>query len=101
MAFIDTILYSQGPAEFVIIGSIKGWEGWKEADTISVQTLLINGKHDEVTDLCMYPWFQAIQKVRWVTLEGSHMSHWEDRARYMQEVGDFLVSTAPNKRREL
>lgn len=48
----------------------------------------------------MYPWFTTIPKVRWVTLGGSHMSHWEDRERYMQEVGDFLVSTAPDRRKE-
>lgn len=94
------MLYSQGPAEFVIIGSIKGWEGWKRADTIEVETLLINGKHDEVTNLSMYPWFKTIPKVRWVTLEGSHMSHWEDRERYMQEVGEFLLSTAPEATRD-
>ncbi|KAJ4413983.1 hypothetical protein N0V82_008193 [Gnomoniopsis sp. IMI 355080] len=68
----------QGPAEFVIIGSIKGWEGWKEANTIGAETLLINGKHDEVTNLSIYPW-----------------------ERYMQEVGDFVVSTTPDKRREI
>lgn len=94
------MLYSQGPAEFVIIGSIKGWEGWKRADTIEVETLLIIGKHDEVTNLSMYPWFKTIPKVRWVTLEGSHMSHWEDRERYMQEVGEFLLSTAPEATRD-
>lgn len=29
------------------------------------------------------------------------MSHWEDRERYMQEVGDFLASTEPDDRKEL
>ncbi|KAK7742676.1 hypothetical protein SLS63_000241 [Diaporthe eres] len=89
----------QGPAEFVIVGSIKGWEGWKRAHNIEVETLLVNGKNDEVTNLSMYPWFKSIPKVRWVTLGGSHMSHWEDRERYMQEVGDFLASTEPGDRK--
>lgn len=80
----------------MIIGSIKGWKGWEEAHTIESETLLVNGQHDEVTDLSIYPWFTTIPKVRWVTLGGSHMSHWEDRKRYMQEVGEFVVSTAPN-----
>jgi L-proline amide hydrolase len=92
---------SQGPAEFVIVGSIKDFEGWKDAHKIEVETLLVNGKYDEVTNSCMYPWFQVIPKVRWVTLDGSHMSHWEDRKRYMQEVGDFLASTAPGERKDL
>lgn len=64
----------QGPAEFVIVGSIKGYEGWKDAHKINVETLLINGKNDEVTDLAMYPWFKTIAKVRWVTLNGAHHS---------------------------
>ncbi|CAN8100514.1 unnamed protein product [Discula destructiva] len=91
----------QGTAEFIIVGSIKGWEGWKEAHNISVDTLLINGKNDEVTNLSMYPWFNNIPKVRWITLGGTHMSHWEDRDRFVQEVGDFLVSTQPGQRCEL
>ncbi|TVY78395.1 L-amino acid amidase [Lachnellula suecica] len=82
----------QGPAEFVITGSIKDFEGWKQAHTIEVETLLLNGKNDEVTSSCMYPWFHAIPKIRWVTLDGSHMSHWEDRERFMREVGDFLAN---------
>lgn len=90
----------QGPAEFVIVGSIRGWEGWKEGHKIEVETLLVNGKNDEVTSLSMYPWFKTIPKVRWVTLDGAHQSHWEDRERYMQEVGDFLASTDPEDRKE-
>ena len=83
------------------MGSIKGWEGWKRAQNIEVETLLINGQNDEVTNLSMYPWFKKIPKVRWVTLGGTHMSHWEDRDRYMQEVGDFLNGTEPSDRKEL
>lgn len=90
----------QGPAEFVIVGSIRGWEGWREAHGIEVETLLVNGKNDEVTSLSMYPWFKTIPRVRWVTLDGAHHSHWEDRGRYIQEVGDFLASTAPGDRKE-
>lgn len=66
-----------------------------------METLLVNGKTDEVTNLSMYPWFKTIPRVRWVTLGGAHMSHWEDRDRFMQEVGDFLASTAPDERTEL
>lgn len=91
----------QGPAEFVIVGSIRGYQGWREGQRIEVETLLVNGKNDEVTNLAMYPWFKTIPRVRWVTLDGAHHSHWEDRERYMQEVGDFLASTAPGDRKEL
>ncbi|TRX96934.1 hypothetical protein FHL15_002240 [Xylaria flabelliformis] len=81
----------QGPSEFVIIGSFKDWEGWRDAHKIEVETLLLNGKYDEATDQCIKPWFTHIPKVRWVTLENSsHMAHFEERDRYIQLVGDFL-----------
>jgi pimeloyl-ACP methyl ester carboxylesterase len=85
----------QGPSEFVILGSFKSWEGWPEGHKIEVPTLLINGRYDEATDLCMEPWFSTIPRVRWVTLENSsHMGHLEDRERYMQVCGGFLSSNS-------
>ncbi|KAI0144839.1 Alpha/Beta hydrolase protein [Pestalotiopsis sp. NC0098] len=85
-------LTMQGPSEFVIVGTaFKGWEGFKFGTDIEVPTLLINGKNDEVTNLCFEPWFRTIPKVKWVTLEGaSHMSHWEERDRFIQLCGEFL-----------
>ena len=65
---------SQGPAESVVVDSVKGWEGWKQAHNIEVETLLINGKNDEVTNLSMYPWFKIIPKVWRVTICGIHIS---------------------------
>ncbi|AEO67605.1 uncharacterized protein THITE_2144921 [Thermothielavioides terrestris NRRL 8126] len=85
----------QGPSEFIVVGSFKDWEGWKDAHKIQVETLLLNGRYDEVTDLTVDPWFQTIPRVRWVTLENSsHMSHWEDRERFMEVVGSFLAGPA-------
>lgn len=56
-------------------------------------TLLINGKHDEVRDTCFEPWFRTIPKVKWVTLQNaSHMSHWEERDRFIELCGAFLTA---------
>lgn len=75
-------------------GTLKTWEGWKEAHKIKADVLLLNGRYDEVTDVSMDPWFKHIPRVRWVTFESSsHMAHWEDRERFMDVVGGFL-STA-------
>ncbi|KAJ8128942.1 hypothetical protein O1611_g4691 [Lasiodiplodia mahajangana] len=52
----------QGPSEFVIVGSFKDWEGWKDAHKIEVPTLLLNGRYDEATDQCVQPWFTHIPK---------------------------------------
>ncbi|KAI1777777.1 proline-specific peptidase [Hypoxylon cercidicola] len=81
----------QGPSEFATVGTLKDWEGWKEAQKIQAETLLLNGKYDEVMDFVIEPWFRAIDKVRWVTLEeSSHTSMWEERERFMQLCSKFL-----------
>ncbi|XDG05303.1 hypothetical protein ABKA04_004918 [Annulohypoxylon sp. FPYF3050] len=82
----------QGHSEFDTVGSLKDWEGWKDAHNIEAETLLLNGRHDEVMDFVVEPFFKTINKVKWVTLENSsHTSMWEDRERFMQLVGDFLM----------
>ncbi|KAI4597987.1 hypothetical protein KJ359_003795 [Pestalotiopsis sp. 9143b] len=83
----------QGPSEIVVNGNLKDWDGSKEAENINVDTLLLNGRYDEVPELCVEPWFRAIPKIKWVVFENSsHMSHWEERERYMELVGTFLTS---------
>ncbi|KAI0886579.1 proline-specific peptidase [Annulohypoxylon maeteangense] len=82
----------QGHSEFDTVGSLKDWEGWKDAHNIEAETLLLNGRYDEVMDFVVEPFFKTINKVKWVTLENSsHTSMWEDRERFMQLVGDFLL----------
>ena len=55
-------------------------------------TLLTNGRYDEVADDCVLPFFDNIQKVKWVHfLESSHMAHMEEKDRFMKIVGDFLA----------
>ncbi|RWA12206.1 hypothetical protein EKO27_g2919 [Xylaria grammica] len=81
----------QGDSEFDTVGSMKDWEGWKDADRIQAETLLLNGGYDEVMDFVVEPWFKMIKKVKWVTLQkASHTPMWEDTPRYMQLCGDFL-----------
>ncbi|KAI0020710.1 proline-specific peptidase [Xylariomycetidae sp. FL0641] len=82
----------QGPSELVITGTLKDWEGWKVADEIKVDSLVLNGRYDEMTDICVAPWFKAIPRVKWVTFEkASHMAHWEDTERFLEVCGSFLV----------
>lgn len=82
----------QGPCEFVITGSLKDWEGWPDAHKIEAETLLINGRYDEMTDVCMEPWFEHIPKVGWVKMKNSsHMGHFEERERFMDVCGGFLA----------
>ncbi|KAI1352394.1 proline-specific peptidase [Xylaria sp. FL0043] len=86
---------AQGPYEFIITGMIKDWKGWKVGHEIKAETLLLNGRYDEMVDACILPWFQTIPKVRWVTLENaSHMGQFEDRERFISLCGSFLSSSS-------
>ncbi|KAI1345945.1 Alpha/Beta hydrolase protein [Xylaria sp. FL0043] len=89
----DPSAYStmQGDSEFDTVGTLKTWEGWKDAGKIQAETLLLNGRYDEVMDFVVEPWFRMIKKVKWVTLEkASHTLIWEEQQRFMQLCGDFL-----------
>ncbi|KAF3062242.1 L-amino acid amidase [Daldinia childiae] len=54
----------QGPSEIVIDGNLKDWEGWKDAHNIQVDTLLLNGRYDEVGEPCVEPWVSIITYFR-------------------------------------
>ncbi|KAI1174992.1 Alpha/Beta hydrolase protein [Nemania sp. FL0916] len=83
----------QGPSELVINGNLKDWDGTEDAKNINVDTLLMNGRYDEVGELCVEPWFRSIPRIKWVVYENSsHMPHLEERERYMQLVGTFITT---------
>ena len=80
-----------GPDEFEIKGSLKGWSIVERASRIAVPTLLLNGKYDQAQDEVVAPFFREVQKVRWVKFEESaHMPHVEEKERCMRVVGEFL-----------
>ncbi|KAI6080442.1 Alpha/Beta hydrolase protein [Hypoxylon rubiginosum] len=73
-----TGLFRRGTFKFIIVGSFKDWEPWKEAHNIQVETLLFNGDRAEVMGRCIELWLKSIAKVKWVTLSNtSRMAHWE------------------------
>ena len=80
-----------GPSELVIKGSLRSWTAIERARHIRARTLLINGRHDEVQDVAIQPFFEQIHQVRWVTLENSsHMGMFEETARYIEILAAFL-----------
>ena len=80
----------------MILGSFKNWEGWREAHNIKVETLLLNRKYDETTDLYMESWQREIKNVKWVTLKTfSHTGLYEDREGFMQACVLFLTGAGP------
>lgn len=84
-----------GPSEFAIIGTLKNWTGLGSIPQITAATLLINGRYDEVPDPAMQPFFDGLQKVKWITFENSsHTAHLEETDRFLEVVGSFLSGQA-------
>lgn len=81
-----------GPSEFNITGTMKTWTVIDDLHKITVPTLLINGRYDDAQDVAVVPFFERIPKVKWVQFaESSHMPFFEEKGRYLEIVGDFLV----------
>lgn len=83
-----------GPTEFHVIGSMKGWTIESRLHQIIVPTLLISGRYDEATPLCVQPYADHIPDVRWRIFEhSSHMPHVEEKEACLAAVADFLDAT--------
>ena len=80
-----------GPNEFTIVGNIKEIDFSDELEHISVPTLILHGRYDEVTPAVGERMHRRIDGSRFhVFPRSSHMSFWEERPAYMRLVGDFL-----------
>ncbi|KAH9854499.1 proline-specific peptidase [Lenzites betulinus] len=85
-------LTMNGPSEFHITGSLKEWSILDDISKIEVPTLLFNGQYDEAQDSVVVPFFRGIPKVKWFTFaNSSHTPQYEERAAFVQRVGDFLT----------
>ena len=82
-----------GPSELVATGSLKHWSVIPDIGKIRSSTLLINGRYDSTADIAVQPFYDGIANAKWVKLENSsHTGHYEERERYMEILGDFLIS---------
>ncbi|CAJ2502627.1 Uu.00g100210.m01.CDS01 [Anthostomella pinea] len=80
-----------GPSELYISGSLRDWTCIPMLKHIKAPTLLINGTDDEAQDVAMQPFFDHIEKVKWITLENAaHFSHVDQREVYMKHLRYFL-----------
>ena len=80
-----------GPSEVTITGVIKSWSVIDDLPKVKIPVLLINGKYDEATDMCVRPYFDKLQRVKWIQMpESSHQAFFEEREKYMEVVEDFL-----------
>ncbi|KAJ3578418.1 hypothetical protein NPX13_g2146 [Xylaria arbuscula] len=82
-----------GPSELYVSGSLRDWTCVPELSGIKATTLLVNGAQDEAQDIAMQPFFDNIEKVKWVTLDNAaHFAHVDQREKYMQHLRSFLLS---------
>jgi L-proline amide hydrolase len=80
-----------GPSEFHVVGSLRDWSIVDRLDRIDVPVLLISGRHDEATPVCVQPYADRIKDVRWEVFESSsHLPHVEETGRWLRVVGSFL-----------
>lgn len=81
-----------GPSEFHVIGTLKGWSIIDRLDLIAVPTLLISGRYDEATPEVVRPYADRIPDVRWEVFENSsHMPHVEEKDAVLATVAAFLA----------
>jgi len=80
-----------GPNEFTIIGTWKGWDITARLPEIRVPTLITVGKYDEVTPKVAETIHRGIRGSRLKIFENSgHLTMWDEEQEYLQAVEEFL-----------
>jgi L-proline amide hydrolase len=83
--------YMNGPSEFHVIGTLRGWDVTARLGEIRVPTLVVTGEHDEATPAINRTVSGAIPNAESVIYAGcSHMAHVEDPAGYCRLLDDFM-----------
>ncbi len=80
-----------GPNEFHVIGTLRGWDITPRLGAIDVPTLVFSGRYDEVTPAMTEAAHRAIPGSEYVVLEeSSHMAQAEQPEETLALVRDFL-----------
>ncbi|KAI0837039.1 proline-specific peptidase [Hypoxylon sp. FL0890] len=81
-----------GPNPLVLSGSLRDWTSIPSLHRIKVPTLLIDGSEDTPQEEAVQPFFEHIEKVKWITLDNAaHFSHVDQREKYMKHLRAFLT----------
>jgi len=82
-----------GPSEFHVIGTLKGWNITPRLGEVRVPVLVVSGEYDEATPAVVRPLVEALPDARWELIEGaSHSTHLEEPERFLELVEAFLTS---------
>ena len=80
-----------GPSEFHVIGTLKGWDITDRLHAVETPTLLVSGRHDEATPLIVGQVHERIPGAEWAIFENSsHMPHIEEPDLFLDRVEEFL-----------
>ncbi|MFG1929755.1 proline iminopeptidase-family hydrolase [Mycobacterium sp. NPDC048908] len=82
-----------GPNEFYVLGTLRGWTIIDRLAQITAPTLVIAGEFDEAVPAAWQPYVEHIPDARGhVFPDTSHCSHLEKPEEFRAVVGDFLAS---------
>jgi proline iminopeptidase len=82
-----------GPNEFTIIGTWKGWDITERLPEIKVPTLVTVGKYDEVTPKIAETIHHGIAGSLLKVFENSgHLTMWDEEEKYLKTVKEFIES---------
>jgi L-proline amide hydrolase len=92
MATDPTVYHTMnGPSEFHVIGSLRGWDITDRLCEISTPSLLASGRHDEATPLIVGEIHKRIPGAEWMIFEqSSHLPHLEEPELFLERVERFL-----------
>ncbi|MER6952270.1 proline iminopeptidase-family hydrolase [Nonomuraea sp. NPDC000554] len=81
-----------GPCEFHVIGTLKDWSVTDLLPEITASTLVISGRHDEVTQESFRPFLELVPQVRLKVFENSsHSPHLEEPELFRKAMIEFLM----------
>lgn len=90
----------QGDNEFVVTGTFKDWNRWKDLHDIKTPTLLIVGRYDSMSAEDVIKMGELIPNAKvHICEKGSHMSMWDDPESYFPSLISFLKDLELNNSR--
>jgi proline-specific peptidase len=81
-----------GRNQFLLTGSLRGWDRRTEVGRLRMPTLVSCGRHDKFVPACSQKLHEAISRSELRVFEqSSHMSHLEEPDRFVTVVENFLA----------
>jgi proline iminopeptidase len=85
----------QGPNEFSITGNFKNWDRWADLPKVTVPTLVMGAKYDEMDPDQIRREGELIANARtWISAKGSHLCMYDDQDAYFAALVPFLQGHA-------